>query len=357
MTVIIAEAGVNHNGDEQLAMRLVEAAAKAGADIVKFQTFKASKLATDCAQQATYQKKNTGRSESQQAMLSRLELSAGAHKRLFEKCGSLGVEFLSTAFDSESLSFLVDVIGVRRLKIPSGELTNLPFVLEHAKTGLDIIVSTGMANLSEIEAALAVIAFGYTCDSHEVVPSQAAFENAYASAEGQKALKEKVTILHCTTEYPAPPDEINLRAISTLREAFGLKTGYSDHSQGNAVSIAAAAIGACLIEKHFTLDCSMEGPDHQASLEPKELSELIAGIRVVEKAMGNGIKRPMPSEIPNKYVARKSLVALAPIRKGEVFSEENLGCKRPGRGLSPALFWSYVGQEATSNYDEGDLIV
>lgn len=357
MTLIIAEAGVNHNGDEQIAMRLVEVAAEAGADIVKFQTFQASKLATGGAQQAAYQKENTGRSESQHAMLSRLELSFEAHQRLLEKCESLGIEFLSTAFDSESLAFLVDVIGVRRLKIPSGELTNLPFVLAHAKTGLDIIVSTGMANLSEIEAALAVLAFGYTCESHEAAPSQAAFEQAYASAEGQKALKERVTVLHCTTEYPAPPEEINLRAISTLREAFGLKTGYSDHSQGNTVSLAAAAMGACLIEKHFTLDRTMEGPDHRASLEPDELAELVAGIRVVEKAMGDGTKRPTPSEIPNKNVARKSLVALQPISKGEVFSEINLGVKRPGGGLSPGLFWNYLGQKANSDYDEGDLIV
>lgn len=357
MTLIIAEAGVNHNGDEKLAMRLIEVAAEAGADIVKFQTFQANKLATESAQQATYQKENTGQFESQHSMLSRLELSFEAHQRLLEKCESLGIEFLSTAFDSESLAFLVDVIGVSRLKIPSGELTNLPFVLEHAKAGLDIIVSTGMANLSEIESALAVIAFGYTCDSPDVPPSQAAFEQAYASKAGQKALRDKVTVLHCTTEYPAPPEEINLRAITTLRDAFGLKAGYSDHSQGYTVSIAAVAIGACLIEKHFTLDRTMEGPDHRASLEPDELAEFVAGIRVVERAMGDGTKRPTPLEMPNKNVARKSLVALEPIRKGEVFSDTNLGVKRPGSGLSPALFWSYLGQKATSHYDEGDLIV
>ncbi len=264
MTLIIAEAGVSHNGDENLALRLVDAAHEAGADIVKFQTFKAKDLVTKTAKQASYQIENTRREESQFTMLSRLELSDEAHHRLLGRCDDLGIEFLSTAFDQQSLELLVSDIGVKRLKISSSEITNAPLVLTHAKTGLDIIVSTGMATLSETEAVLGVIAFGYLNPDDEQ-PSIEKFESAYASDKGQRILQGKVTLLHCTTEYPAPAEEINLRAMNGIGTTFDLPIGYSDHSEGVAIPIAAVALGATVIEKHFTLDKSMEGPDHKAS--------------------------------------------------------------------------------------------
>lgn len=356
MTLIIAEAGVNHNGDEALAFQLVDAAHQAGADIVKFQTFKAKNLVTEQAKQADYQVANTQKQESQLAMLSRLELSYAAHHQLVKHCESLGIEFLSTAFDAESLDFLVNDLGLKRLKLPSGELTNAPLVLEHARTGCDLIVSTGMATLADIEMALGVIAFGYTAAENEV-PSVIAFQQAYASAAGQKALKEKVTILHCTTEYPAPMAEINLKAMDTLGSAFDLPAGYSDHSEGIVIPIAAVARGAVLIEKHFTLDKNMEGPDHKASLEPDELAAMVKAIRQVEVALGSAVKSPTVSEVKNKAVARKSLVASQTIRAGEPFSADNLSIKRPGSGMSPYQYWEMLECRASQDYQAGDLIV
>ncbi|AZV99710.1 TPA: N-acetylneuraminate synthase [Escherichia coli] len=356
MTLIIAEAGVNHNGDEKLAFELVDAAYKAGADIVKFQTFKAKNLVTEQAKQADYQVANTQRQESQLAMLSRLELSWEAHHALVKHCEALGIEFLSTAFDSESLDFLVNDLGIKRLKLPSGELTNAPLVLEHARTGCDIIVSTGMATLSEIEAALGVIAFGYISSKDEK-PCIEAFERAYATREGQKLLKEKVTILHCTTEYPAPMGEINLRAMDSLREAFDLPAGYSDHSEGITIPVAAVARGAVIIEKHFTLDKNMEGPDHKASLEPDELAAMVKAIRQIEIALGNKVKAPTVSEIKNKSVARKSLVAAQKIRAGETFTASNVTIKRPGNGMSPYSYWDILEKISTKEYLPGDLII
>lgn len=355
MTLIIAEAGVNHNGDEALALQLVEAAHIAGADIVKFQTFKAKNLVTETAQQADYQIANSQKQESQLAMLSRLELSYPAHHRLISRCNELGIEFLSTAFDSESLTFLVEDLGLKRLKIPSGELTNAPLILEHARTGCELIVSTGMASLSEVEAALAVIAFGYTHAS-DAEPCSEAFEQAYASAEGLAALQQKVTLLHCTTEYPAPVEDINLKAMDTLSQTFKLPTGYSDHSAGIVVPVAAVARGAVIIEKHFTLDQNLPGPDHKASLEPDELTAMVSAIRQTEMALGHGRKVPAPSEIKNKAVARKSLVAARPIKAGEVFSAENLVIKRPGGGLSPMQYWTILGKTADQDYSAGELI-
>ncbi|MCP2005435.1 UNVERIFIED_ORG: N-acetylneuraminate synthase [Buttiauxella agrestis ATCC 33320] len=355
MTLIIAEAGVNHNGDEKIAFKLVDAAYKAGADIVKFQTFKAKNLVTAEAKQAEYQVANTKKQESQLAMLSRLELSWDTHHKLVSYCDELGIEFLSTAFDSESLDFLVNDLGIKRLKLPSGELTNAPLVLEHARTGCDIIISTGMATLSEIEAALGVIAFGYTA-SKEELPSLEKFHQAYSSEEGQKALKDKVVILHCTTEYPAPMNEINLRVMDTLRDAFDLPAGYSDHSTGITIPIAAVARGASVIEKHFTLDKNMDGPDHKASLEPNELALMVAAIRQVEQALGSKVKTPTVSEIKNKSVARKSLVAAKDINVGEVFTADNLTIKRPGIGMSPYSYWEILGKESRSKYQAGDLI-
>lgn len=355
MTLIIAEAGVNHNGDEKLAFKLVDAALKAGADIVKFQTFKAKNLVTAEAVQADYQIANTKKQESQLEMLSRLELSWEAHHKLVSYCDNLGIEFLSTAFDSESLNFLVNELGIKRLKLPSGELTNAPLVLEHARTGCDIIVSTGMATLAEIESALGVIAFGYTTPT-DAKPGIEAFQRAYSSEAGQKALKEKVIVLHCTTEYPAPVEEINLRAMDTLHQAFGLPVGYSDHSEGIMIPVAAVARGAIVIEKHFTLDKNMDGPDHQASLEPLELEAMVSSIRKVEKALGNSIKAPTVSEIKNKSVARKSLVAATTIAAGESFTFENLAIKRPGTGMSPYLYWDLIDKISDNNYSPGDII-
>ncbi|MEZ9057317.1 N-acetylneuraminate synthase [Vibrio pelagius] len=356
MTLIIAEAGVNHNGDEKLAFELVDAAHQAGADIVKFQTFKAKNLVTEEAKQADYQVTNTQKQESQLAMLSRLELSYDAHHELVKHCEKLGIEFLSTAFDSESLDFLVKDLGLTRLKLPSGELTNAPLVLEHARTGCDLIVSTGMATLSEIETALGVIAFGYTSDD-SATPSVQAFQEAYASDEGQQALKSKVTILHCTTEYPAPMEEINLKAMDTLGRAFDLPAGYSDHSQGITIPIAAVARGAVLIEKHFTLDNNMEGPDHKASLEPQDLTAMVSAIRQVEKALGSRVKTPTVSEVKNKAVARKSLVAARDINEGEAFSPENMTIKRPGDGMSPYRYWDMLERTASKAYRAGELIL
>jgi len=355
MTLIIAEAGVNHNGDEKLAFKLVDAAHEAGADIVKFQTFKASKLVTANAQQADYQVTNTQKKESQLAMLSRLELSFEFHLELVEYCNKLGIEFLSTAFDSESLKFLVNDLKLKKLKIPSGDLTNAPLVLEHAQTGCDLIVSTGMATLAEIETALGVIAFGYVATKTEK-PSIQAFEKAYYSELGQKTLKEKVTILHCTTEYPAPLQDINLKAMDTIANAFKLPVGYSDHSAGINIPIAAVAREAKIIEKHFTLDQNMEGPDHKASLEPEQLKAMIEGIRNIELALGDGLKGPKPSEIKNKSVARKSLVAEQVIKKGAVFSEDNMTTKRPGSGQNPINYWGLLGSEAKNDYQIGELI-
>lgn len=355
MTLIIAEAGVNHNGSEDLALQLVNVAYKAGADIVKFQTFKAVNLVTLDAKQAAYQEANTQKKESQLSMLSRLELSYEFHHELIRYCNSLGIEFLSTAFDSESLAFLVNDLGLKRLKIPSGEITNAPFILEHALTGCDLILSTGMSTLAEIEQALGVIAFGFL-NKKDRAPSIDEFKAAYMSSEGQEILKSKVTILHCTTEYPAPVNEINLRAMDTLKQAFGLATGYSDHSEGITIPIAAVARGAVLIEKHFTLDKSLDGPDHLASLEPLELNDMVKAIRDVESALGNGIKYPTASEIKNLGVARKSIVAGQDITKGEKLTSNNLVLKRPGTGMSPYHYWELLGENAKNNYSAGKIL-
>lgn len=356
MTKIIAEAGVNHNGSLEIAFELVKTAYEAGADIVKFQTFRAKNLVTEQAAQADYQIQNTGSTETQLTMLERLELSYESHHKLMGFCNELGIEFLSTAFDTESLEFLVDELKLETLKIPSGEITNAPLVLRHALTGCDLIVSTGMATLSEIETVLGVIAFGFTKEEADV-PTIESFRRAYLSEKGQLALKEKVTLLHCTTEYPTPLNEINLNVVETMRAAFDLPVGYSDHSEGVTVPIAAVARGACIIEKHFTLDRNMEGPDHKASLEPAELEKMVQAIRDIEVALGSKIKGPQLSEIRNIAVARKSLVANGKIRKNEIFSYKNLGIKRPGTGVSPINYWRLLGRKSSKDYNTGDLIV
>ena len=354
-TYIIAEAGVNHNGNSDLAFKLVDAAAQAGADAVKFQTFKTNHLVTKKAKQADYQSSNSKHVESQWDMLSKLELPYEDHFKLLEYCQTLGIEFLSTAFDSDSLQFLVEKLGLKRLKIPSGEITNAPFVLEHARTGCDLIVSSGLTNLAELESALGVIAFGLTA-SKTCQPSETSFAEAYSSDEGQRALKDKVTLLHCTTEYPAPFTDINLRAIATLASSFKLPVGFSDHSSGIFMPLASIAFGAVVVEKHFTLDKAMDGPDHKASLNPSELKEMVDGIRKVELALGDGVKRPTLSELKNKSVIRKSLVTLQKVKAGETFNSKNLGIKRPGDGISPYRYWDFLGKVASKCYSSGDIV-
>lgn len=355
MTLIIAEAGVNHNGSENLALQLIDAAHDAGADVVKFQTFKTADLVTQNAKQAEYQLHNSKIDESQFSMLSRLELSKETHQNLSKRCEQLGIEFLSTAFDSASLEFLMSEFNLSRLKIPSGEITNSPLVLEHAYTGCDLILSTGMATLAEIEHALGVIAFGFI-SAGDVLPSLKSFEAALFSERGKSFIKEKVTLLHCTTEYPAPLEDINLSAIDSMKAAFKTQVGYSDHSEGIIVPIAAVARGAVVIEKHFTLDKSMDGPDHQASLNPAELKLMVQAIRDVEQTIGDGIKGPRPSEIKNMTAARKSIVAVRDIMQGNLMCSADLGVKRPGGGMNPSAYWELPGKPASKNYKEGDVI-
>jgi N-acetylneuraminate synthase len=342
---IIAEAGVNHNGSLALALQLVDAAAAAGADAVKFQTFKSKNLVTAAAPKADYQSQMTGDRESQLQMLRKLELSPHDHDALIERCGERGIEFISTPFDSESLELLVK-IGVKRIKIPSGELTNSPLLHQAARSGLPVILSTGMATLDEVRSALAVLAHGYLPDSGP--PQPAAF--AAALVRHGQVLADKVTILHCTTEYPAPFSETNLRAMDTLATAFELPVGLSDHTPGIAVAIAAAARGAAVLEKHLTLDRTAPGPDHHASLDPDEFRQLAQSVRQVELALGSPLKQPTQSELKNIAIVRKSLVANAPIRAGERFTKDNLTAKRPGGGIPPLHYWDLLDRPAGRDY-------
>ena len=348
--LIIAEAGVNHNGSVDLGLRLIDAAAEAGADVVKFQTFKTGAVIARHAPKAKYQQENCGAGESQFDMVRKLELDGPAFHRLAGHCHDRGIEFLSTPFDLDSLDLLVRELPVRRLKIPSGEITNAPLLLQAARSGLPLIVSTGMATLGDIEEALGVIAFGRFPEIE--VPSRAAFIAAYHAALGRAGglAACAVTLLHCTSEYPAPLSEINLRAMATLERAFGLPVGYSDHSQGITVPVAAAALGARVIEKHFTLDRTLPGPDHRASLEPDELKAMVAAIRATELALGSPSKGLQPGEVDTRRVARKSLVAATAIPAGALFTSETLTAKRPGGGRSPFDTWSLLGQPATRAY-------
>lgn len=352
---IIAEAGVNHNGSLETAKLLVEKAAQAGADAVKFQTFFAKSLVTSKAPKADYQKKAAGDTSSQFEMLSRLELSKDAHHLLKTHAQDHGIEFLSTPFGLEELDFLVSEIGVKTLKMSSGEITNGPLLLAAARTGLPIILSTGMSNLLEISDALSVLAFGYTSDT-AYTPSQSKLADAFHGEDGARALRKKVTILHCTTQYPTPLKDVNLRAMDTLAGHFGLQVGYSDHTEGIVTSVAAAARGACVLEKHFTLDCGMDGPDHAASIEPDELGELVASVRDVEKLLGTADKGVGQQEAANLVVARKSLVAAKEIASGEYFTMENLSAKRPGGGVSPMAIWDVLGRKALRDYKIDDQI-
>ncbi len=351
---VIAEAGVNHNGSLDLALKLIDAARQAGADAVKFQTFKSEAVISLAAPKAEYQKSSTGEAESQLDMVRKLELSATDHLRLLAHCNDCGIRFLSTPFDPGSADFLVQSLDVPLLKIPSGEITNAPFLLHIARLGRPVILSTGMSTLGEVETALAILSFGYLGLSAR--PGRAAFLDAYASAAGQAILKDMVSLLHCTTEYPAPYDQVNLKVLDTLAVAFGLPVGLSDHTPGIAIPIAAVARGAGIIEKHFTLDRNLPGPDHLASLEPGELAAMVTGIRQVESALGDGLKRPMAAELGNRTIARRSLVAARPVQAGEVWSSDNLTCKRPGGGISPMRFWDYLGNPARRDHAADELL-
>jgi len=354
-TYIIAEAGVNHNGSMETAFKLINLAVKAGADAVKFQTFKTELSLSKNAPKPEYQIQTTGDVETQFEMAKKLELGHTEHRELLAHCQKNNIQFLSTAFDLPSLDLLVDELKVPRLKVPSGDILNGPLVLKIAQTGLPTIVSTGMCTLGEVEQALGVLAFGYLNDESKT-PSLEALRLAYASPEGQKALKEKVTLLHCTTEYPTPFCDVNLCAMDSLKAAFGLSTGLSDHTSGISVSLAAVARGASLVEKHFTLDKSMPGPDHQASLSPDELIALVKSIREIEEALGNSVKVPAHSEIKNIAIARKSLVAATPIKKGELFTPDNLTCLRPGSGILAINYWEWLGKPARRDYEPDTLI-
>ena len=324
---IIAEAGVNHNGDINLAYQLVDAAKAAGVDCIKFQTFKSENLVSHTAQKAEYQKAATGDS-SQQDMLKQLELSFGEFVSLKEYCDRKGICFLSTPFDFESIEFL-NSIEMPFWKIPSGEVTNYPYLVALAKTGKPVVMSTGMCEMQEIEDAIAVLR-----------------ENGASD----------IKLLHCNTEYPTPYEDVNLKAMKTLRDAFGVEVGYSDHTKGIEVPIAAVAMGAAVIEKHFTLDRNMEGPDHKASLEPQELKQMVDSIRHIEAALGSGDKKPSPSEKKNMAVARKSIVAAARIKAGDILTEENITVKRPGNGICPMRWKEVLGTRAVRDFEEDELI-
>jgi len=351
---IIAEAGVNHNGCMETAKNLVDVAADAGADAVKFQTFRADQVISRYAPKAAYQRDRTGDVETQLEMVKRLEFGKADHFALVEHCRSKGIRFLSTPFDNDSLNLLADTLDLPCLKIGSGDLNNAPFLLKAAATGKDIILSTGMATLGEVEEALGVLASGYMKGGADA--SRQCFRVAFSSEAGQRLLKEKVKLLHCTTEYPAPYDEVNLMVLETMRRAFALPVGLSDHTMGTSISIAAAALGASIIEKHFTLNKNLPGPDHKASLEPHELRDLVKAIRQVECAMGTSVKLPTKSEFMNRDAARRSLVASRPIKKGDVYSVDNVSIKRPGTGISPMYYWDLLGQKANKHYHEDELI-
>jgi N-acetylneuraminate synthase len=350
-TLIIAEAGVNHSGSLDTALGLVDAAADAGADIVKFQTFNASSVAGRSAGKADYQQRTTDASESQRAMLQRLELSQSAHHDLIARARQRGIEFLSTPFDATSLDFLLS-LDLPRIKIGSGDLTNAPLLHAVAKAGATLILSTGMATLGEIEEALSVLAHGYS-DSNEP-PGMPAFRAAWRDPAARLLLSRHVSLLHCTTEYPCPATDVNLAAMQTLRTAFRLPVGYSDHTDGAEVSLAAVALGANIIEKHLTLDRNADGPDHAASIEPADFSRMVSAIRNVESALGDGVKAPMNSEIRNIPVARKSLVAARPLKAGQTLAAADITTKRPGSDRSPIEYWSLIGTIATRPYDTDD---
>jgi N-acetylneuraminate synthase len=350
-TLIIAEAGVNHSGSLGTALALVDAAADAGADIVKFQTFNANSLAGRSARKADYQQRTTDAAESQRAMLQRLELPQSAHPPLIARASQRGIEFLSTPFDQRSLDFLLS-LKLSRIKIGSGDLTNAPLLHAVARAGAPLILSTGMARLAEVEEALGVLAHGYS--RRDEAPGVEAFQAAWRDPEARHALSRHVSLLHCTTEYPCPPVDVNLAAMQTMRTAFQLPVGYSDHTDDIEISLAAVAMGATIIEKHLTLDRNAEGPDHAASLEPGDFARMVSAIRRIESAIGDGIKTPKNSEIKNIPIARKSIVAARALRAGDVLGPDDIISKRPGSGRPPIQYWSLLGTKVSRPYDEED---
>lgn len=329
-TYIIAEAGVNHNGSLAMAKQLIDVACLAGANAVKFQTFKADMLVSKYAQKAEYQKRTTDSEENQYEMIKKLELDRSSHLELIAYCKAKNIEFLSTPFDHDSIDLLHE-LGLTTFKVPSGEITNLPYLRHIGNLKRQVILSTGMASLGEIETAIEVLTNAGT-------------------------RRENIKVLHANTEYPTPMEDVNLRAMQTLGQAFNLAYGYSDHTSGIEVPIAAVALGASVIEKHFTLDKNLLGPDHKASLEPDELIAMVSAIRNIELALGSSIKRPSPSEEKNKAVARKSLVAMVAIKQGEIFTEANVTVKRPGTGISPVRWDEFIGTRAQKDYREDELI-
>ena len=325
---IIAEAGDNHNGDFNTALKLVDVAKRAGADCVKFQTFVTEEIISKYAEMAEYQKKNTGKEESQFEMVKRLELSFDEFRKIKEYCDRVGIQFLSTPFDLKSVDFLNE-LGVPFFKIPSGEITNYPYLIKIAHTGKPVVMSTGMCEPDAILAAINVL---------------------------EKNGSGEITLLHCNTEYPTPLKDVNLYAMRTMKKMFGKKVGYSDHTKGIEVPVAAVALGACVIEKHFTLDKNMPGPDHKASLEPDELGRMVKNIRNIEIALGDGVKRVSESERKNIAIARKSIVARRNIQEGEILTEENLAVKRPGTGINPMQWMEVLGTRAVRDFKEDELI-
>ncbi|MCC6714605.1 MAG: N-acetylneuraminate synthase [Gammaproteobacteria bacterium] len=353
---VIAEAGVNHNGSLSLAGELVDAAVEAGADAVKFQTFRADRLVEKSAPRAAYQQRNTGSNASQYEMLKALELDADSHRVLRDQCDRRGIEFMSTAFDLESLDFLVGDIGIRRVKIPSGEAVNGPLLLAAIRTGLPVILSTGMCTHAEVMESLAVLAWG---EEHPVgnPKSRAAIAELGRRPGFCRPLHSRVALLQCVTQYPAPAAGTNLRAMLAMGQQTGLQVGLSDHTEGWHVTVAAVAAGAAIVEKHFTMSRSLPGPDHAASLEAHELARMIREIREVEAAMGTGVKEPAVQEIANRIPARGSLVAAVPIRKGDAYTASNLTIRRPGTGVSPMAYWDYVsGRRAGRDYGQDEQI-
>jgi len=350
---VIAEAGVNHNGDLALARELVDRAADAGADAVKFQTFDAKKLASRTAPKAGYQKQTTEAAESQLDMLRKLELPREWHHELRERALSRGIQFLSTAFDPDSLDFL-ESLGMPFYKVPSGEITNGPLLWKFARQRKPLVVSTGMATLSEVEQALAVIAHAFNVDEEPRHVDEV--WQGWSRAEWRRSLQGRVTLLHCTSQYPTPMHEVNLLAMDTLRHAFGLPVGYSDHTEGVLIPVAAVARGAVLIEKHFTLDRTMPGPDHRASLEPDELSRMVREIRAIAQALGDGVKSPQASEWDTRKAARQQVVVTRDLRAGDSFARADLSTARSGQGLPPTALWGLVGTVAVRDYQGGDTV-
>ncbi|MCX5811400.1 MAG: N-acetylneuraminate synthase [Proteobacteria bacterium] len=329
-TFIIAEAGVNHNGDIKTAKKMIDAAVKAGADAVKFQTFIPENIVSREAPKAEYQKNTTDKRESQLEMLKKLTLDADAHKELIDYCKKKGIQFLSTPFDMDSID-LLNNLGLETLKVPSGEITNLPYLRKIGGLNKKVIMSTGMADMKEIGKAMKILIEAGTS-------------------------KESITLLHCNTEYPTPVKDVNLLAMVSMRSSFGVRVGYSDHTLGIEVPVAAVALGAEVIEKHFTLDRNAEGPDHRASLEPKELEAMVTAIRNIEEALGNGVKNPSPSETKNMVIARKSIVAFGEIKKGDIFTEKNIAVKRPGTGISPMKWDDVIGRKAKRYFQPDEMI-